>query len=309
MRPPCDGRSGRAGFTLVEVMVALLIVGFLMLSITEILGVARNSRDVIHNIQERQLAGPAILAQIESDLRGLLVYDRDQRGALRVGDRVLSGFDADTLDFVSTADSLLPFAPTARSDFQRADVTEVGYHLRQNPDSDDFLELYRREGFGVDDAPFEGGRFALLHDRVKRFNIEVYAEDGPDGEPLDQWGTDRDENVGLPKWILIELTLELAPRLVREQLIIDRREVTYRRIYRFPRELELALRLQPVPLIPQIGPPVAPNAVGGAAGGGGLVDPGSPDEGGQQPDPGTGDGQLPFEIQTGTSGDGGVLGG
>lgn len=298
-------RGARAGFTLVEVMVALLIVGFIMVSVTEILGVARNSRDVIHNIQERHLAGPAILAQIESDLRALFVYDRDERGVLRIQDKVLSGLDADTIDFVCTTDSLLPFAPAARSDFQRADLTEVGYRLRPNPENDDFLELYRREGFGLDDKPFDGGRFALLHDRVKGLNLEIFAEDGPDAEPVEQWGTPNDENVGLPKWIVIELTIEMAPRLVREQLLIDRRELTYRRVIRLPSDLARALELKPVPLIPQIGPATQQNAVGGAAGGGGggVEEPGG--NGGDPRTPGGGGGGGAPDLGEILSGGGG----
>lgn len=53
--------AATAGFTLVEVLVTLLIMGGIMVSMTQILGAARNTRDTIHNIQETQLAGPAIL--------------------------------------------------------------------------------------------------------------------------------------------------------------------------------------------------------------------------------------------------------
>ena len=308
-RPSTRNRS-RAGFSLIEVMVALLIVGFMMLSVTQILTVTRNSRDVIHNIQEKQLAGPAILSLLESDLRALTVYNRDEREALRIRDLVESGLDADTIDFVATTNSLLPFLPQARGDFQKADINEVGYRLRPNPDNDDFLELYRREDFGVDDEPFEGGRFALLHDRVKGLNIEVFDVDGPDAEPLEGWGSSNDENVGLPPWIRIDLTLELAPRLVREQLIIDRREVTYSRTIRLPSELQLALETKPVPLIPQIGAPIAPNAAGGpAAGAGGLQNPNAGGPGGGTVTTGTSTSPLNDVLNNGSGGGGGGSGG
>src|SRR5262249_15221466 len=55
----------RAGFTLVEVLLTLLIMGMIMVSMTQILTAARTSRDTIHNIQETELAGPAILDMIE----------------------------------------------------------------------------------------------------------------------------------------------------------------------------------------------------------------------------------------------------
>ena len=68
-------RRARAGFTLVEVLLTLLIMSMIMVSLTQILTAARTSRDTIHNIQETQLAGPAILDLVERDLRGLVTYD------------------------------------------------------------------------------------------------------------------------------------------------------------------------------------------------------------------------------------------
>ena len=39
----------------------------------------------------------------------------------------------------------------------RADYNEVGYVLRPNPDNDEFLKLYRREDYGIDEEPMRGG--------------------------------------------------------------------------------------------------------------------------------------------------------
>ncbi len=253
-------RQNAAGFTLVEVMLTLLIMAGIMVTVTQILTASRTSRDEIHNIQERQLAGPAILARIEQDLRAVFPLDRSSGGVLRVQNRVLSGFDADTIDLVCTVDGVMPFREKPHEPFRRADVNEVGYRLRQRPDSDDFLEIYRREGFGVDEDPFEGGRFALLHDRVKSFNVQVYEQDGPEAEPIEEWSSaESQEYVGIPARLEIELTIELAPRLVREQLVIDTRTLTYKRIFRFSEALRRALAIQPKPRIPSIAPPAAYN--------------------------------------------------
>jgi prepilin-type N-terminal cleavage/methylation domain-containing protein len=259
----------RAGFTLIEVLLTLVIMAGIMVTVTQILNAARASRDAIHNIQEQQLAGPTILQQIENDLRALTIYDRDPRLALRIQNRVIAGFEADSIDFVCTTDGLLPYRENSNDTFRRADLNEVGYHLRARPDSDDFLELYRREDFGVDDKPFEGGEFAFLHDRVKAFEIRVYKEDGVDAEPLEAWGGEgEEENIGLPKWIEIELTLELAPRLVREQLVETHSTVTYKRVFRFPASLSLSQEMGTVPVIPRIEKPTV-NTPGGGTGGGG----------------------------------------
>lgn len=249
----------RGGFTLIEVLLTLTIMAGILVTVTRILVSARTTRDTIHNMQEIELAGPAILQRIEDDLRAILVYDRDGRHALRLKNRTVYGFDADSLDFVCTTDGLMPFREQDGRPFLRADVNEVGYRLRANPDSDDFLELYRREDFGVDDQPFDGGGYALLHDRVKGFEVRAYRENGVDAEPEDTWGDD-EEFTGLPAWVEIELTIELSPRLVREQLIDLKKTVTYRRVFRFPPGIVRALEIAPVPVVPRITAPVPSTA-------------------------------------------------
>ena len=277
-------RSQR-GFTIMEVIVTILIMAGIMVSISQILTAVRNTRDRIHNMQEAHLAGPAILDRIESDLRALDDFDREPALALRVTNRVIQGLDADSIDFVATTNSAVIEKQSGADRFVRADLNEVGYRLRANPLQDDFLELWRREDFGVDEEPFDGGNFSFLHERVKGFNIEVFEEDGPEAEPFESWGTKDDEHSGIPARIEIEITVELAPRLVRETLIPTKREVTFRRIYRFPESLRLAQEIQPVPFIPSVPSPTPevedPAAAGALPGGDGVT--GGGDGGGAPP--------------------------
>lgn len=248
-RPP--QRHASHGFTLVEVVLTLLIMSGILLSLTQLLMAARRSRDTIHNIKEHQLAGPAVLDLIEADLRGLITYNRTKLHHLSITDDVMSGMDGDRLDFLTSTDNLA--AVYEDNTPVLYDVNEVGYLLRPNPQHDEFLEIYRREDPGVDEEPFAEGTFQFLHDRVRGFEIQVYAEDGPDAEPLDQWGVEESENIGLPAWIEIELTLELAPRLARETVLFNSRErstVTYMRVIRLPESLRLEESKIPMPMIP-----------------------------------------------------------
>ena len=247
--------GGAAGFTMVEVLLTLMIMGMILVSMTHILSAARTSRDTIHNIQETQLAGPAIMDRLERDLRGLVTFNRPRRELLRVVDRVIAGMDGDSLDFVTTNDGLI-FYPEG-DQFLRADMNEVGYRLRANPADNDFLEIYRRESFGVDDEPFNGGTFTFLHDRVKGFSILVYTEDGIDAEDLEEWSVYEDEDdpelQGLPVRLELELTLELSPRIMREQLPVarvDMREVTYRRVIRLPDSIRFEAGSVPMLALP-----------------------------------------------------------
>lgn len=270
-------RTLTAGFTLVEVLLTLVIMGSIMVMLAQILTVARTSRDTIHNIQETQLAGPAILDLIERDLRAISVFDRTRLNHLRVKNRVLAGLDGDSIDFVASAKSRVPVAIDER--FARSPLCEIGYRLRVREDDDQFLELWRREQFGVDDDPYEGGDFQYLHERVKSLDVQCFSEDGPDAEPIEEWGTDRaEEFIGLPARIEVTLTLELAPRIVNEQILIlgqDRRTLTYKRIIRLPESLrseEEAIPVAVIPKVPAQGAGGAANAngnteVGGSANG------------------------------------------
>jgi prepilin-type N-terminal cleavage/methylation domain-containing protein len=268
----------RSGFTLVEVLLTLLIMSGILLALTQLLTAARRSKDTIHNIKEHQLAGPAILDLIEADLRGLFVYNRTLVNHISIENDVMSGLDCDRIDFLTTTDNL---ALRLNDEDEPAtfDINEVGYCLRPNPSYDEFLEIYRREDASVDDAPFSEGVFQFLHDRVKGFNIKSYEEDGPDAEPVDQWGVEGSENIGLPAWIEIELTLELAPRLAREQILFvsrDRSTVTYHRVIRLPEGLRTEEGEIPMPGVPAAptnsatdpAAAVAGAAALGAAGGG-----------------------------------------
>lgn len=258
--------ASRAAFSLVEVLVALMIVAGIMLAMTQLLEATRISRDTIHNIQETQLAGPAIMDMIERDLRGIFVYDRTPDDVLRIKNRVLLGRDADRIDFATTTDGVTLTEADRR--LVRGDVNEVGYMLKLSTRDDEFLELYRREDFGLDEEPFEGGNYTFLHDHVKNFEIQVYDEDGPNVDPLEDWGDD-EEHVGIPKRVEIRLTLELAPRLTHEQLRIapvDKRTVTYTRILRFSEDVLAQLEIQPMPVVPNFAASQQQQQQGGGGG-------------------------------------------
>lgn len=262
--------TNRAGFTLMEVMVVLLIMSGILVSITQVLQAARQSRDLIHNIDETQSAGPAILDLIERDLRAISLFQRDPGELLFLKDRTESGLDADILHFVSNTNSMMLTDGEER--YRRADVNEVGYVLRSNPDyPGEFLEIYRREGFGIDDQPFEGGQYAFLHDRIKGFEVQVFDEDGEDAEPLDNWGANEDEEqTGLPTRIEITLIVELAEQRAGTERLsvaeIDKYIIEYKRVLRFPEYQRASLDVRPLPLIPDIVPPNPDTAPGGGAG-------------------------------------------
>jgi hypothetical protein len=264
MRSKVDLRRG--GFTVVEVLLALLIMSMMFTSITQLMTAAKSTRDSIHNMQETQLAGPAVLDMLERDLRSIFTTGLPRSAWLKVTDRVVGGLDADRIDFVTTTDSLIARIENDEVP-KRSDLNEVGYMLRPNPRNDEFLEVYRREDFGIDEEPHEGGEYTFLSDQVKGFDIEVYFEDGPDVDPLDEWdsASDDEDKSGLPASVKLSITIELKPRIDRESLDVAnfrKRTVTYTRWVRMPEDLRFAagqfprLSLPPGPTDPN-DPPAA----------------------------------------------------
>lgn len=255
-------RRSKAAFTIIEVLLTVSIMGLMMVAITQLLTSVRVTRDRIHNIQETQMAGPVIVDMIVRDLYAIHVADRPRELHMRIQDRVEYGLDADRIDFVTSTDAREAFLDGERQ--LRADLCEVGYVTRVRPDDDQFLELYRREAFGVDEDPFSGGNYTFLTDRVKSLVIDIYFEDGPDVEPLQEWGLSQQdtETHGLPASIVVSLTLENAPRLLREQIERSSREratVTYVRTIRFPE----GLRYEDDTTVPRFGIPQKPSEESG----------------------------------------------
>ena len=283
MRRQNRTRAWSAGFTLVEVLIAALIMGMMFMSISKLMQSARQTRDTIHNLQETQLAGPAILEMLSSDIAGLFTVNRERQFWVGITDRTVNGLDADRIDFVTTSDSLLAIPDLGEDDRPvRADYNEVGYVLRPNPDNDEFLELYRREDYGIDEEPMRGGEYTFLTNQVKGFNIEVFEEDGPDAEPVDDWGpaASDPERIGLPAFAKITLTIELKPRIDRESMDRtgrDRRTIDYVRYIRFPERLRFEEEA-----IPRLTIPNAP----GAEGEGDATDPNDPTNAPGNLDPG-----------------------
>jgi prepilin-type N-terminal cleavage/methylation domain-containing protein len=268
-------RSNRAGFTLAEVLVVIIIMSGILMTISSVLASARETRDMIHNMNETQLAGPAILDLVESDLRGLLTYSMRPSKVLRVTSREISGKTADRIDFVTSSNSRLFELGEARA--LRADYNEVGYVLREREDSDvGDLELFRREDFGVDEDPFVGGKYLFLHDQVRKFEILVFEEDGPDAEPLEEWNTANEPDNRLPLRIEIVLEIETAARITNLANSRERNTLSkYRRVFRIGSPAHLSFSTEPVAKIPDVPKPRD------QTGGDGLTSPFSDSIGGQ----------------------------
>jgi len=226
----------RQGFSLLEVVIALAIMGMVMVAVMQTLDGTRLAVDTIHNIMETENTGPRVMAQIRQDLDAIAVNDVKDGRVMKGENQTLLGAQADRIDLITTRRGSLPMDLAGRrNELIFAPITEVGYRMRQNPRSRDFLELYRREDPMVDDEPFRDGSYTLLYDRVVSLDIRYL--DHPDVTPnwVDDW--DSEMRDGLPFAIDIFLEIEVQPRRSLESLGIlgaNRSRLEFAEVFHMP---------------------------------------------------------------------------
>ena len=227
----------RRGFTLMEVLISLAIMGMVMATVMQTVDQTRIAVDAIHNVMETENTGPRILQTIRRDLESVAVYDVKEYKVLKGENQTQLGQEADKLDLLVRRRGTVPMDLPNRKSPVYAPLNEVGYRLRQKPLRPDFLELYRREDALVDEDPFRDGSFTLLYDRVITLDIR-YTEE-PETNPvwIDSW--DSAERESLPFAVDVFLEIEVQPRRSMESLNIlgaNRSRLEFADVFHFPEE-------------------------------------------------------------------------
>ncbi|MBL8728833.1 MAG: prepilin-type N-terminal cleavage/methylation domain-containing protein [Planctomycetes bacterium] len=266
-----------AGFTLIEVLLAIAITATVMVTVGTTFHVMLNARDVVDDMTESTEAGPRILNLIERDLRGIWTYNVKNNAVFRGRDMDVGGRDADRMDFLTTTDAV-GFVLDAHNQPRKPTLCEVGYWFKPNPRYRDVFEMWRREDPMVDGDLITQGSFQLVHDRVKSFKVTYYETLGHEAEELLEWDSSFHDNV--PARIKIEFTIERrrsSRNIVSDVEVEDFEgaERTYVRHFVFDRRLNNLLRAgtarMPVfPIEPEAeqgAGPAGPAGGGGAAGG------------------------------------------
>lgn len=200
----------RSAFTLVEVLVAFLILAIVLGTIHALVFSTMATRQMLVSQAAVERAGARILSLITRDLEATFVYRADV--ATFVGEPVSGpGGRVDRVDFLSTASSLtigppLPGADEEARPPRPSPVNEVGYRLEVSQEEPSVYLLIRREDYYVDRQPLEGGTLMLVHDRVKSLLLSY-----SDGRQwLDSWNSLARK--GFPRTARIDLVLETGPR-------------------------------------------------------------------------------------------------
>lgn len=270
-------RHSEAGFTLIELILAIGVTSSLMLLVGTTFRVTLQARDVVEELSESTAAGPRILGMIERDLRGLWTFNVKNNKVLVGRSRDVGSFEADRIDMLCTTDSI-GYVLDDRNIPHQTSICEVGYWLKPNSRYRDLIELWRREDPLVDEDLVTDGRFQLIHDRLRSFKVTYFKELGYRSEALHEWDSSLEDT--LPRRIKVEFTLErkrTSRNLVDDAEFEDFEGAEKTYVRHFVLDPSVSGSLQPnialVPIRPS--KPEEPAAGGGGGGGGGMLSGGS----------------------------------
>ncbi|HZF00252.1 MAG TPA: type II secretion system protein GspJ [Planctomycetota bacterium] len=195
-------RASHKGFTLVELMLAILILAIMMSIVYAVVVSTVTAAHRVEEITASSEVGPAILTRIRADLESAFLPKEGEffLGSKRPG----GGADRDRIDFITGALSYGSENDVEEPRFHS--INEVGYQVLESRKDPSVAILYRREDFFIDAEPLKGGRLTEMYDRVRGFSLRYY--DGNEWRP--DWSSKTQK--GLPKAVEIELKILVTER-------------------------------------------------------------------------------------------------
>jgi type II secretion system protein J len=199
-----DEKRGADGFTLLEVLIAMFILGLVLAGVygaytsnVEAIQVARIAAEVnqtarvVMERMSKDLASSIVETPVQSQAQGITL------GMLCIT-RTVNGRDADEIHFTSLA-HVAPGSPGVQTD-----LCEIGYRLEEAADGRGFI-LYRRDDPTPDDDIKDGGSSLELARSV--VGLKFRFQD-PDGQVYDEWNTIEEGRVKvLPALVVMEIAI------------------------------------------------------------------------------------------------------
>lgn len=171
------GHQRRAGFTLVEIMVATAVLAMVGVIIYGAMTASVRGRQVAYRLQERYQTARIALSRMLRDLES--AYISKHRNLEKYPKTLFRG-RRDRVDFTYLGH--LRVAEGARESDQGA----VSYYLASDPDDPRGKKaLFRREKVPIDDRPEKGGVVQKLAEGVKELEFEYW--DPEDQDWKDDW--------------------------------------------------------------------------------------------------------------------------
>ena len=194
------------GFTLLEVLLAVSLLGIISLSIFQSMSLSIRAKKSVVALNERYHEGRQVMRRITRELRMAFLRAQPPQETTEEEPAVITRMEGeeDEIYFATTAHI------RTRAEGKESDQAEVAYFLKR-PDYETPYRsptLFRRESRRVDHRPDRGGQTWPVVDGVKKFTLEYWDEKKEIGDEAWQGSWDSDDNQLLPSRIRITLELE-----------------------------------------------------------------------------------------------------
>jgi general secretion pathway protein J len=177
-------RSSR-GFTLVELLVAIVVLSMISVLIYNAFASMKRTREGIERVDDRYREGRLAMARMTRELQSAYIsLHAPINTALLVQKTVFmgsTGTPADRLDFVSFSNRRID------RDSHVSDQCELSYFGSPNPDLPGVIDLARRVSTTIDLDPKRGGRVEVLATDIDLFDLQYL--DPLSGNWIDTWDT------------------------------------------------------------------------------------------------------------------------
>jgi general secretion pathway protein J len=194
----------RAGFTLVEVLVSVLILGFMGMLAYESLSQASAAKEENEAALDRYQAVRVAMTRMVRDLSMAFLSKHKDPAMGPDKQRTLFRGDRDKVAFTALSHVRL------RRDAKESDQCELSYWVKRGPRTRGNA-LWRRESRRIDDKPAEGGPSMVLLDDVSRLELRFWDDKNcTDDCWKDRWDTTQldGQPERLPPRIRIRLTVK-----------------------------------------------------------------------------------------------------
>ena len=200
---------GSRGFTLLEVMVSVAILGFISIGVWQALSGNLRAKERVEKRDEFISSVTLVLERIAEEIQMAFLHSENSPAMGRAPNGEILTKTAFMGRNVGWQDELT-FNSFSHIRYQEGakecDQAEIAYKVVSDPDLPGLWLLKKRDNSPIDAHPEEGGKERALLSRLKVFNLRYYDE--RKGEWSDEWDTTRLDWAGrLPT--SVEVTLKV----------------------------------------------------------------------------------------------------
>jgi general secretion pathway protein J len=182
MRAP---KRSSLGFTLVELLVAIVVLSLISMLIYSAFSSMKRSREGIERVDDRYREGRLAMVRMTRELQSAYIsLHAPINSALLIQKTAFigsTGTPADRLDFASFSNRRLD------RNSHVSDQCELSYFGSPNPDLSGVTDLARRVSTTLDLDPKKGGRVEVLATDIDLFDLQYL--DPQSGNWVDTWDT------------------------------------------------------------------------------------------------------------------------